>query len=137
MKFSLTTEPTTADIEEIRAHLIRFNDEKLNGVQEEPAAIFVTDDDGNKVAGITAEIWGKWLLIKLLWVNDTYRSHQLGKTLLVQMENHAMSKGCQKSLVETFSFQARSFYEKQGYVCQLTLDDYPVSTATHFLVKQL
>ncbi|MDD1780182.1 GNAT family N-acetyltransferase [Enterovibrio sp. ZSDZ35] len=137
MNFSLVIDPAKDDIEEIRGHLIKYNDANLNGEKEEPVAIFVTGDDGNKIAGITAELWGQWLIVKLLWVSEAHRAEALGKTLLTQLEAFAVSRGCTKALVDTFSFQARPFYEIQGYVCQWTLDDYPTSTKLHFLVKDL
>lgn len=137
MKIELDSSPKISDIEEIRSHLRKYNDEHLEGVVEQPVAIYVYNDEQDKIAGITAEIWGNWLHVKLLWVAESLRGSSIGTHLLKQLEEHAASQGCQYAQVETFSFQARPFYEKNGYSCQMTLENYPVSTAVHYLVKKL
>ncbi|EAS6424226.1 N-acetyltransferase, partial [Salmonella enterica] len=39
-------------------------------------------------------------------------------------------------LVDTFSFQALPFYEKQGYILQMSLPDFPkVGSQRHYLIK--
>ena len=50
-----------------------------------------------------------------------------------------VEKSCNlvSALVDTFSFQARPFYEKHGYECQMVLDNYPVDTSIAYLTKSL
>jgi hypothetical protein len=49
-----------------------------------------------------------------------------------------VKQGCQQSLVDTFSFQALAFYQKQGYVLQMTLNDFPEKgIQRHYLTKTL
>ena len=51
-------------------------------------------------------------------------------------EEEAKRMGCLHALVDTFSFQARPFYEKQGYRLQMTLDDFPMKgMQRHYLSK--
>ncbi|WP_167489464.1 GNAT family N-acetyltransferase [Vibrio ouci] len=137
MEIALDLSPTTRDIEEIRSHLRAFSDEHLDGVTKQPVALYVYNNEQEKVAGVTAEIFGRWLHVQLLWVTESLRGSNMGTHLLKQLEAHAVSQGCQYSHVETFSFQARPFYEKIGYSCQMTLENYPVSTAVYYLVKDL
>ncbi|EKA1352318.1 N-acetyltransferase, partial [Salmonella enterica] len=47
-----------------------------------------------------------------------------------------LRKGCVHGLVDTFSFQALPFYEKQGYILQMSLPDFPkVGSQRHYLIK--
>ncbi len=66
-----------------------------------------------------------------------YPKQKIASRLLAEIEDYAISRGCLHAHVDTFSFQAKPFYEKQGYQCQLTLGNYPVTTAMHILTKQL
>jgi hypothetical protein len=51
-------------------------------------------------------------------------------------EKEGVLKGCIHGLVDTFSFQALPFYEKQGYILQMSLPDFPkVGSQRHYLVK--
>ncbi|MCG7499670.1 GNAT family N-acetyltransferase [Vibrio sp. Of7-15] len=137
MDFVIKENPEEKEIEEVRAGLIEHNSPFLSGVEEQEVACFLYHDDGAKIGGITGRIWGSWLLIKFLWVDANHKNSGLGSILLSKFEQYAVEKGCTSALVDTFSFQARPFYEKQGYQCQMTLNDYPVKDQLHFLTKQL
>ncbi|CCO48414.1 putative Acyl-CoA N-acyltransferase [Vibrio nigripulchritudo SOn1] len=136
MEFELDLEPSDESISEIRNGLVEHNSQFLNGVERNKIAYYVTEK-GEKTAGVTAEIFGSWLLINFLWVDKTCRGSGVGSELLAKLESYAKSKGCTSAMVDTFSFQAKPFYEKLGYECQMTLEQYPVSHARHYFTKQL
>lgn len=138
MDFVIKENPEEKEIEEVRAGLIEHNTPFLGEVGKgHEVACFLHHDDGTKIGGITGRVWGSWLLIKFLWVDVNHKNSGLGSKLLSEFEQYAVEKGCTSALVDTFSFQARPFYEKQGYQCQMTLDNYPVKDQLHFLTKQL
>ncbi|HEM8707184.1 TPA: GNAT family N-acetyltransferase [Enterobacter hormaechei] len=61
-----------------------------------------------------------------------------GKPAIKTAEEEARRKGCRHALVDTVSFQARPFYEKQGYQVQMSLQDYPYQgMQRHYLSKNL
>lgn len=70
MKFTITDNPKKQDIEEIRNHLLEYNLNHLECKLVKPIAIFVTDENGSKLGGITGETHGNWLKIDFLWVNE-------------------------------------------------------------------
>jgi GNAT superfamily N-acetyltransferase len=62
----------------------------------------------------------------------------VGSQIIKTAEDEARRKGCKHALVDTVSFQARPFYEKQGYLLQMSLPDYPYpGMQRHYLTKSL
>ncbi|MEZ9386755.1 GNAT family N-acetyltransferase [Vibrio lentus] len=136
MEYKLEIEPSDKDINEVRDGLIRHNTPFLEGIPKSKVAYYAIKGD-NKVGGIIADLWGNWLLIKFLWVDDSMRGKQVGSELLQLVEKYAHSQGCTSSLVDTLSFQAKPFYEKHGYQCQMVLENYPLDSSLAFLTKSL
>ncbi len=87
---------------------------------KKPIAVKVTDQTGNIIGGAAGKTFGAWLLIDNLWVNESFRGQDLGTKILMQLEAAAKDRGCHSVLLDTLSFQARPFYEKQGYSVQWT-----------------
>ena len=136
MEYKLDIEPSDSDINEIRGGLIKHNTPFLKGIPRSQVAYYAQRDE-KKVGGIIADLWGNWLLIKFLWVDESVRGQQVGSELITLLEGYAVLKGCKSALVDTLSFQARHFYEKQGYKCQMVLDNYPMDSSLAFLTKIL
>jgi GNAT superfamily N-acetyltransferase len=79
----------------------------------------------------------RWFFVRLLYLPADLRRGGLGATLLRRAEAEAVARGCIGIHLDTFSFQARPFYEKQGYRVFGTIPDYPPGAARHFLLKRL
>jgi hypothetical protein len=60
-----------------------------------------------------------------------------GRRLLEAIEDEARKRGCRWAHLDTFSYQARPFYERLGYELFATLDDYPPGHQRFFLKKPL
>jgi len=56
--------------------------------------------------------------------------------LMGQAEGRARERGCHSTWLDTFSFQARGFYEKLGYE-EFGRLDYPPGHYRHFMRKRL
>jgi len=63
------------------------------------------------------------------------RGAGLGRRLIKQAEEEAVRRGCRGVWLDTFSWQARGFYEKLGYSVFGTIDDYPPGHQRFFLKK--
>ena len=137
MKVELTTEPNPADIEEIREGLRKHNEPFLGSVRQTDVVCYLNNVDGKKIAGLVGELWGDWLFVRYLWVDENHKKGGLGSQLLEKAENFAREEGCHSSFLDTFSFQAKPFYERHGYKVQMVLNDYPVTTKRYYLVKSL
>lgn len=100
-------------------------------------SIMVTDQDGEWLGGLSGEVYWDWLEVDDFWLQDHLRGQGLGSQLLAQLEHLAMERGATKAFLTTFSFQARGFYERQGYTVVGTLPDYPPGQSLFTMMKHL
>lgn len=121
-----------------------FNDEhslyhrevrKEGAVQ--PINLIVSDDAGNLIGGLHAEVYWGWMEINYFWIQEEYRGKGLGGQLMEQAEKLAKTMGAKKALLTTFDFQARSYYEKKGYQIAGEIKDYPPGSSYYTMVKTL
>lgn len=136
MSLKITTSPTPNEINEIYEGLLTHYLRYIQMEQYSPLAVFKEEND-KKIGGITGDILGNWLRIRYLWVDKAYRGQNIGTELLQTMENTAKEKGAKYAEVDTFSFQALPFYQKQGFEIFGTLENYPVSDKKYYLRKAL
>jgi GNAT superfamily N-acetyltransferase len=99
--------------------------------------IFIRDEENQVVGGLTADMFGGWVYIALLWVHESLRNQGYGTKLVTMLEEEAIRRGCKYAHVDTFSFEARPFYERLGYELFGTLEDYPQGFCKYFLKKRL
>ena len=72
-----------------------------------------------------------------LWVADLCRGTGLGRELLWQVEEEARNKGARLIHLDTFDFQARGFYERNGYEVFGVLEDCPAGHRRYYMKKCL
>jgi len=99
--------------------------------------IAVEDDRGRVVGGLCGRTVYDWLFVELLFVPEPLRGRGIGAGLMRQAETEAVSRGCHSAWLDTFSFQAREFYERLGYTTFGQLDDYPSGSSRYFMRKRL
>jgi GNAT superfamily N-acetyltransferase len=102
-----------------------------------PLAAFIRSEDGILVGGAYGYVNWNWLFINLVWLSPSLRGHGHGRRLILALERAARERGCTHAHLDTFSFQARPFYEKLGYEVFSTLDDYPPGHRRFFMKKIL
>lgn len=102
-----------------------------------PVNFFVKSGRGETLGGVLGAIWGGWLQIGFLWVDDSVRGKDWGTRLMDNAEAYARERGCHSVVLDTHSFQARPFYEARGYEVFGTLDDFPEGHKKFFLRKKL
>jgi len=100
-------------------------------------AVLVKDEAGKVLGGLWGMTGWQWLFVHLLWLPETLRGAGLGRDLLGRAEAEALARGCGNVWLDTYSFQARSFYEKLGYTVFGTLEGYPAGHRRYFLQKRL
>ena len=93
--------------------------------------------NGKLVGGVWGYINWNWLQVSLVWLSEDLRGGGYGQQLLLALEDVARQRGCQFAHLDTFSYQARPFYEKSGYEVFATLEDYPPGQQRFFMKKTL
>jgi GNAT superfamily N-acetyltransferase len=103
----------------------------------QPVSAFVRDRQLAVVGGVIGTTNWNWLHVALFWVAEPLRFTGMGSRLLAAIEREARSRGCTRAHLDTFSYQARPFYERNGYEVFATLDDYPTGHKRYFMRKSL
>ncbi len=141
MKVEIVTDPPTSDSDILSRGITDFNRSQIPDLEpnEDEAKFFVfaRNDADDIIGGIRAICFWNTLHIELLWLSAECRGAGIGKELIVLAENFAIEEKCEKAFVETTSWQAKPFYEKNGYVHIATLNDRPKGHASHYLIKDL
>jgi len=129
--------PTPDEVQYLEDRIYEFNSAKTGLTDGEWLALFVRDETGQIVAGISGAVWGACLEIRQFWVEESRRSQGLGTRLLEAAEQEGRTRGCTQVVLMTFSFQAPAFYAKRGFEVVATLDDHPRGHQNLLLRKRL
>ena len=114
-----------------------YNRSKREAAKSKSLSLYVEDDSGELLAGLVAETFGNWLEIEYLFVKEDLRGQGIGSQLLYQAESEAKKRNCCFAFVNTYQFQAPTFYQKHGYKKVFTLKDYPCTGQRHYYQKDL
>jgi ribosomal protein S18 acetylase RimI-like enzyme len=102
-----------------------------------PVNFVLRGERGDVLGGLLGQLWGGWLQVTHLWVAEAARGRGHGKRLMEDAEAYALSRGAVAATLETYSFQARPFYQRLGYEVFGILEGYPLGHAKCFLRKAL
>ena len=133
--------PTGAEEETIDDELVAYNLQKVPCRQREPFVKFcrcARNEEGELIGGVLAcSILWNILSIESVWVAPAYRGQHIASRLLSEVEEEARKAGCYMAQLDTFDFQAKGFYEKQGYRIFGTLEDAPKGHSHFYMAKRL
>ncbi len=137
-------ESPDAGIEEFLSRQIREHNNRVSEQHRrvrvdgpKPLHLVVRNDAGEILAGLASSTYWDWLDVDKLWVAESLRGQGLGRQLLRQAEALAKERGCRRVMLTTYSFQARGFYEKEGYYVVGAQEDYPPGSTYFWLRKDL
>lgn len=120
----ITDNPDGADTAAIHKGLAAYNSHSAP-YDRRDLCIFVRDEDGTVIGGLTGYTQWKWLYVDCLWLGDALRGSGVGTRLLTGAEDEARARGCTHVRLYTYDFQAPGFYEGHGYERWAVLEDYP------------
>lgn len=130
--------PGPSDREAILHALVSYNDSNGPPSGFQPLAILLCDPSTGETVG---GLWGKssydWVFIELLVVPERWRGQNVGTLLLGKAEEIGRERNCVGLWLNTFGFQARGFYEKNGFEVFGSVDDYPRGSNCYFMRKLL
>jgi len=136
MQIELTAAPTAEDREVILLGLQALTQVQASSDAHQSLAVLVRDQDGTVVGGLTGRTFLSWFLVDLFWLPESLRGGGLGTRIMAQAEAEAVRRGCIGAHLNTFSFQAPSFYRRLGYEVFGALDDYPPGHKRVFMCKR-
>ena len=117
--------------------LVAFNTAAMGGDGgRQPVSISVRDGDVI-VGGAVGRYWHGWVYVDLFWVTDELRGQDIGTAVMDRLEAHARDLGARGVHLNTYSWQARPFYEKRGYRLFGELSPYPEGHSCYWLSKTL
>ena len=117
--------------------LREFNTQKAGEDHAKELCIVLYSPDQQIVGGVIAEIYWDWLFINVMWVKEELRGNGFGEKLLKSAEEEASKLGAKHAFLDTFTFQAPGFYEKNGYSAFGKLEDFPPGHQRVFYKKDL
>jgi GNAT superfamily N-acetyltransferase len=132
-------EPTAGFRQRLLTALWAFSDPRA-GHGPWPArtlCLAIRDAAGAMAGGLWGSFRYDWLFIELICVPEDRRGQNLGSVLLAMAEAQARAWGAVGVWLDTFSFQARPFYERHGFAVFGEIADYPAPHRRFFLSKRL
>jgi len=114
-----------------------FNTQQAGDDQGRNLCFVLQSPDGEIVGGVIGATYWDWLYINLMWVREDLRGRGFGQHLLAKAEEEARRRGAHHAYLDTFSFQAPDFYQKNGYQVFGELPDFPTGHQRYFLKKRL
>ncbi|WP_300111626.1 GNAT family N-acetyltransferase [Sphingobium sp.] len=137
LRLTVPEQPSDEDRDAVIAPLRAYNIDRAGDPRTRPVAILLTDDAGQHVGGL----WGKrsydWMFIEFLAIPEAHRGADHGTALMRRAEELARAQDCIGIWLDTYSFQARGFYEKMGFSLCGEIADHPVGEKRFFLSKRL
>jgi GNAT superfamily N-acetyltransferase len=132
------TDETSADFGEfVRSRLMMFNEANARPYDFAPLQLSALDEQGATVGGLVAVTGWDWLMVDRLVVDEKARGKNIGKQLMYAALAEAKSRRCVGAMLDTFSFQARGFYEKLGFEVFGTLKDMPIGCERYWMQRSL
>jgi GNAT superfamily N-acetyltransferase len=132
-----TDEPTADDIQFIEDQIDEYNIVRTGRRDFRPLAVVLRDADDKIVAGLYGFTWAGWLEIKFVWVREDLRGLGHGRRMLEAAEAEARARGCAQVWLDSYTFQAPTFYQHLGYDVFGSLAGYPPPHGRVFLTKVL
>jgi len=134
-----SSDPFEADKQAVRSGLVAYNNrfipEELMHFQE--IGFFAKDEAGNVLGGIYGAHKFDYIDVSIFWLDESLRKMGIGSMLIGRMEEKARELGCKLIKLDTFSFQARGFYEKNGFTVFGQVDDIAGGHTVFYLLKRL
>lgn len=122
---------------EIWKGLLRFNREQVGQTRYKRHVLGARDAKGKLLGGLILQSYWRESYIEAFWLSARARRSGLGSQLIEEAERLARKRGSRLIHLNTYSFQAPRFYEKQGFRRFGSISGSPKGESRHFYVKRL
>jgi GNAT superfamily N-acetyltransferase len=117
--------------------LVSFNRTQAGPLRYKRDVISVRDGKDRLLGGIILQSYWRETYVELLWLSARARRACLGGKLLSEAERRVRKRGSRLIHLNTYSFQAPRFYEKQGYRRFGRIAGSPRGASRYFYAKRL
>ncbi len=125
------------DLAILRAGMRAHAEQHVPWQTYEELSFTLRNESGALQGAALGETGRGWLKVELIWIAEELRGQGYGSQLLSDLEAEAVKLDCAQSYLDTFSYQARPFYESHGYEVIGELEDYPIGHSRYFMRKRL
>ncbi len=105
--------------------------------EEKELGVFVRDDDGRVLAGISGLVWGGYCELHAMWVDPSVRGLGLARRLMNAAESEAKRQGCAQVIFMAYDLLAPGLYERLGYETVAVVEGCPTGHAARWYRKRL
>jgi ribosomal protein S18 acetylase RimI-like enzyme len=137
VKIDVRPDPSPEEKALIFNSLAEFNVSQVGDPKFKEFGVFASGESESILGGLLGFIHWNGCFISTLWVAEFARKKGIGRILLGKAEEQAVQHGCDHIHLDTFDFQARGFYEKNGFQVFGTIENYPVGHQRYYLIKTL
>jgi len=117
--------------------LVKFNRQQAGPLKYSRTVLSVRDGKRQLLGGLILQSYWRESYIELLWLSARARNSGFGSKLIEEAERRARRRGSRLIHLNTYSFQAPGFYQKQGYRRFGRMAGSPPGESRHFYVKRL
>jgi N-acetylglutamate synthase-like GNAT family acetyltransferase len=135
IEYIIEDTPSAEDDKVIRDGIVNFNSQIIN---EKATHFSVFAKNGAQIIG-GALVWEQSdaLYIDVLWCDDNYRKKGVGTKIITLINNVAIDKKIPKIFVDTYAFQAQTFYKNQGFYWIGTIPEFMSGHDRIFMRKDI
>lgn len=137
VKIAFESPPDKETIADLGAGLRAYNEHFTGPSEFVEYVVTLRDTNGKFLGGVYCDLYWSALFIKWVWIDESLRKSGLGTKMIADAEAEGRRRGATMAHLDTFSFQARGFYEKLGYTVFGTLDYPSTNLQRHYMSKPL
>jgi GNAT superfamily N-acetyltransferase len=137
LRIALEATPHDKQAKALGEGLDAYNREHAGDYGDSEFVIGLRDETGVLRGGVLADVYWEAMFLKYVWLDKSVRRKGIGSDLIRAAEDEGRKRGCTMAHLDTFSFQARGFYEKLGYKVFGTLEWPTREIKRHYLSKLL
>ena len=99
--------------------------------------VFVRDDNGRVLAGVSGIVWGGYCELHAMWVDAALRGRGLAWALMTAAEEEARRRGCALVVLHAYDVLSGGLFEKLGYETAGVIEGCPAGSTARWYRNDL
>jgi GNAT superfamily N-acetyltransferase len=129
--------PDPADLTKLEEQVAAAATAAAGVSDEQEFGIFLRDNDGRMLAGISGLIWGRCCELQAMWVTESLRGRGLARELIAAAEAEARRRDCALVAFHAYDLLVPGLYKRLGYETVGVMKGYPPGSAARWYRKNL